>query len=195
MSGPRLCYIFQLRGNSVALSPDEIQEVYEVAHSLRPAAESFARRYNLDPTSTEELLMEAADKVRVVKEKAAEERRPDKIDHLPAYLFTTYKHLLTSFARRTKKEESLSDAEFELPNRYDAAEEIEQTILVDEIARYMDAQSRFIFYHRLLGYSYKEIAELYSEEFGVSTQDNVLRSKYNKTINRLLTELTAGKSK
>ena len=173
----------------MALSPDEIQEVYEVARSLRPAAESFARRYNLDVMSVEELLMEAADKVLIVKE-----LRPHTIENLPAYLFTAYKHLLVPFARKTKKEQPLSDAEFELPNRYDVAEEIERTILIDEIARNMDAQSQFIFHHRLLGYSYKEIAELYSEEFGVRTQDNVLRSKYNKTISRLLTELTAGKS-
>lgn len=173
----------------MALSPDEIQEVYEVARSLRPAAESFAKRFNLDVMSAEDLLMEAADKVLIVKE-----LRPHTIENLPAYLFTAYKNLLLSFARKAKKEQSLGDDEFELPNRYDAVEEIEHTILIDEIARHMDAQSRFIFHHRLLGYSYNEIAELYSEEFGVRTQDNVLRSKYNKTINRLLTELTAGKS-
>lgn len=173
----------------MALSPDEIQEVYEVARSLRPAAESFARRHNLDVIHAEDLLMEAADKVLVVKE-----LRPHTIENLPAYLFTTYKHLLVPFARKAKREHPLGDTEFELLNRSDVAEEIEQTILIDEIARNMDAQSRFIFHHRLLGYSYQEIAELYSEEFGVKTQDNVLRSKYNKAINRLVTVLTAGKS-
>lgn len=164
---------------------DDLTEVYETAQSLLPAAESFAKQVGLDAQQAEETLMQAADNVLKAKGRGIE------ILNLPGYLFTAYKRLVLGLVRRNRNEEPLVDGKQEQlsVSAPHIAQDLEKKILVEEIARRMDPQSKFIFEYLLLGYSYHEIAGKFSERFGVDVKDNALRSKFSKTVHRLEKEL------
>lgn len=163
---------------------DDLTEVYETARTLLPAAESFAKRGGIDAPQAEEILMEAADKVLSAKS------RGNEIQNLPAYLFTSYKRLILNRIRHSRNEVEFADnaQEKALGPSAVVSPDVELGILVEEIARRMDRQSRFIFDHLQLGYSYKEISPKFKKEFGVDVKENALRSKFSKAVDRLVKE-------
>lgn len=180
------------------LSSEEIAEIYERARSLLPAAKAFGRQAKIDPVTAEEILMEAADRVAEALQKGNSE-----IHNLPAYLFTTYKHLILARVRENQREQSLTVRESQsgeeaspndelelLPDPTDYYQKIETKILVDEIVRHMDEQTRFIFNHLLLDRTYKEIAVEFRKAFNKPIKENALRSKFSKAVDRLTRELS-----
>jgi DNA-directed RNA polymerase specialized sigma24 family protein len=175
-------------------SPDEILRIYELTNSLIPAAKAFLRRTRLDPDLAEDMLMQASEKVlEKITEQATEpkEQETPPINNLSAYLFSTYKHLVYDYIKKSEKNRPLTDQEWNrLPSSSNSTQEIETRILMGEIIEHMDLQSSFIFNHLLLGYSYKEITEIYNEKFGVQTTENVLRSKFSKTIKKIAKKLS-----
>lgn len=169
----------------MALDSDAITEVYGTASSLLPAAESFARQVGFDPALAEDTLMEAADRVIDVRRKGTSE-----IINLPGYLFSTYKRLILLSVRRSHTEKELSNEQLEqISDPSQVAAEVERKILIEEVVRHMDPQSRFIFDCLLLGYSYRDISKKFSQRFGLDIKDNALRSKFSKTVQRLAKQL------
>jgi DNA-directed RNA polymerase specialized sigma24 family protein len=182
----------------VTLPAEEIAEIYEKARSLLPAAKSFASRAGIDAFAADEILMEAADKV-----VEAKQRGTSDIRNLSAYLFTTYKHLLLAWIRARLRERNLPAGEHYdrdedstsggwefLTDPTDYYKQVERKILVDEIVRRMDEETRFIFSQLLLGFTYAEIVARFREKFDEKIEENVLRSKYSKAVGKLTKELS-----
>lgn len=174
------------------LSPEQSTEVYNVARSLLPAAKSYAKRYSQnyaggDSAEAEDILMEATHKVIENLQ-----NKSTNIDNLPAYLFGTYKYLLLARFKRSHREQSLNDEQLETitSGNTDIYQELEQKILIEEIAARFDPRARFIFDHLVRDYSYEEIAEKYSEKFKTPIKPNALRSLYSKAIRKITEQLS-----
>lgn len=178
--------------NLVEPTPEDISRIYQAAYSLLSAATAFSHRA-IDPLLAEETLMRAADTV-VEKLKrgeiklAHEGQEPsdyNSIRNLPAYLFAIYKYALLNELRK-KREEPLSDELLaSITNGDDPQKRLEAKILMTQIMESLDAQSRLIFDCLALGYSYKEIAEKFKEQMGITISDNALRVKYRRLLARL----------
>lgn len=155
-------------------------KVFETARSLLPGATVFLKKTGLDPSLAEDFLMESASKV--IERSSSEV----EIQNLPAYLFTSFKNLALQELRKHQRYEDLSDDQFRsLSDRQTAATEMQKEILREEIVRRLSAEDKFILNYRLLDYSYKEISELFKARFGKSIAENVLRSRFSKTVQRL----------
>jgi DNA-directed RNA polymerase specialized sigma24 family protein len=164
-----------------------MEEIYEAARTLLPAARAFAQRFGIAAHDAEDLLMEAAVKVIDFRQR---HRGEGEIEHLPSYVWTTYKHLLSAHAREAAGEQELTDEGWELlPGQVDPFQKIMAEILFEEVVRRLDAQTRFIFEGRLLHYSFEEIAAEYLKTFGERINVHVLRNKYYRTVDKLRREL------
>ena len=169
----------------MSLDAQKASDVYKAARALLPAAKSFSKKRGLDPALAEDFMMEAAYKV--VNRKHQEKV---KIENLPAYLFTSFKRVVLEEIQKRQRYADLTDEQFEsLSDQSATFATIEREILKEEIVRHLNAEARFIFDRLALGYSYKEISEMFSDEFGSSIQENVLRSKFSKAVQRLAKKL------
>ena len=169
----------------MSLDAQNASDVYEAARTLLPAARSFSKKRGLDPALAEDFLMEAA--YNVVNRKLQDKV---KIENLPAYLFTAFKRVVLEEIRKKQRYADLTGEQFEsISDQQAAVAKIEREILKEEIARHLHAEARFIFDRVVLGYSYKEISSMFSDEFGSRIQENVLRSKFSKALQRLAKEL------
>ena len=184
----------------MTLSSEEIAEIYETARSLLPAAKAIAKRARLSTHVAEDLLLEAAVQVIEHRERQELERKEreqrgeeiKEIESLPAYILTTYKHLLlTPRVKKIEKEQGLKDEKWaRLPEQTDPSQVIAHLILSEEVIKHLDARASFIFEHRLLGYTYREIVERYEAKFGQRTDTAVLRSMFSKAVSKLTEELS-----
>jgi DNA-directed RNA polymerase specialized sigma24 family protein len=160
-------------------------EIYEVARSLLPAARAFSKNLHLDSSTAEDTLMDAA--FQVIKSG----RKRSEIQNLPAYVFTAYKHLLFAHRNKTEGRQGFNDERWEqLPARVDAFQEIERRILIEQFAKHLDVKTKFIYDRILLDYTYREIAEEYRKEFNSRTNENALRSRFSKALDKLKRQLS-----
>lgn len=165
----------------MSLDPDK---VYETARSLVPAAISFLRKKGVDPTQAEDFVMEAAQNLL-----DRESPLDTDIENLPAYLFTSFKHLALDELRKTQRYVDLTEEQMGSLSDRQTAIRIEEEILREEIVRQLNAEARFIFNCLALGYSFKEISGLFSQQFGSEVAENALRSKYSKALQRAAKKL------
>ena len=163
-------------------SSEKTKQVFEVALSLVPAAEAFARRHRLDSDTAHEMMMEAAKRV-VELQGSTSGREP--IKNLPAYLFSVGRNLMLAESKRKKDEVQIDDHHKLAAND---TEPIESRILISEIVRRMNPKVRAIFRYRTLGYSYDEIATRF-QEAGVRATGASLRSELSKASKRIAEEL------
>lgn len=160
-------------------------EIVKVAQSLLPAARAMAARAHQASVPVEDLMQEAISKVGPWK------RRKPPITNLPAYLFSTYKHLLWAYVRRAQHEVKLSESDWgRLSASASPLQTIEAKILIEEIVKRMKEEERFIFNCLALDYSYREISEMYGRQFGTKLGENVLRSKFSKAVKKLAEEIS-----
>jgi len=163
-------------------------DIAKVARSLLPAARAMAGRAHQASVPVEDLMQEAISKVGPWRP------RKSPIGNLPAYLFTTYKHLLWAYLRRTEQEVTLSESEWGmLPASANPSQTIEAKILIEEIVKRLKEEDRFIFNCLALDYSYREISQLYERQFGTKIGENVLRSKFSKAVKKLAEEFSIDK--
>lgn len=171
------------RENSSAESSEEDEKVFEVALSLVPAAEAFARKYQLSSDTGQEVMMEAAK--RLIESRHAHGREyTDRITNLPAYLFSVARHLMLDEFKRKRNE-------VDIDNLALAASEskfIESRILVSEIVRRMTPKARAIFRYRTLGYEYGEIAKEF-RKMGQKATEASLRSEFSKAVKQIVAGL------
>lgn len=166
----------------MSLDPDK---VYETARSLLTAAINYSKNKGLDPTLAEDFLIEAAQNLL-----DPETSQDTDIANLPAYLFTSFKHLALDELRKNRRYQRLTEERIDsLSDRETAAQKLERDILRGEIVRHLNAEARFIFNCRALGYSFEEISILFSQRFNTQVAANALRSKYSKAIQQAAKKL------
>jgi RNA polymerase sigma factor (sigma-70 family) len=174
--------------NSSSLSPEQTDGVFEVAFSLIPAAEAFARRCGLSPDTARDVMTEAAK--RIVEAPASDESVA-QIRNLPGYLFAIGRNLMLREFKRQKQQVSLDEHTalvFNEALRTDNTTAIENRILLSEIVERMNPKSRTIFKYRTLGYGYGEIAAQF-KLLGHKVSKARLRSEYSKDLKRIIAEL------
>ena len=160
-------------------------EIFEIAQSLLPAARAMAGRAQAS-VPVEDLMQEAITNVGPWRQ-----RKPP-IKNLPGYLFTTYKHLLAAYLRRTQQEVNLSESDWErLPAGANPLQALEAKILIEEVVKRLKDEERFIFNCLALDYSYREISKMYEQRFGTKMEENVLRSKFSKAVKKLAEEISS----
>ena len=121
-----------------------------------------------------------------------ERKRPHDaaIENLPGYLFKSFKYLVLDELRKNQRYEDLTEEQIgALSDRQTAARKIEREILREEIVRHLNAEARFIFNYLALGYSFKEISSLFSQQFGSPVAENALRSKYSRALKQAAKKL------
>jgi hypothetical protein len=155
-------------------------EVYLAAAAVWQQAERFALSTLGDAPAGQRLMMKAAANVSRVRAAA-----PDPIQHLPSYLFQSYKRLVLAEVHKEnghRQSEAWLHAQAEAGIRHEA-EEADRRILLDEILAMMDDWTRQVFNWRVLGHSFAEIA------VWLETSENAARNKYNQHVARLAESL------
>jgi DNA-directed RNA polymerase specialized sigma24 family protein len=163
-----------------------------VAFSLVPAATAFGRKYQLDPDTVHELMMDAAKHVVESKVLKGDRAGVGSIKNLPAYLFAVARNLMVAELRRRKEGISIDDPQIAPAVREaapsDARKFIETGILLSEIVKRMNPKARMIYTYRTHGYDYKEIAGKFAD-MGYPATAASLRSELSKAIARVSREL------
>lgn len=159
-------------------------DVYQAGGELwRKQAKHFAVNLLNDADEGCHLMMRAIAEVSRFRKD-----NPSQIEDLSAYLFTSFKHLVSAKLRQDGNRRRILDKHF----RHDR--EIEETkmlrkIEAAEILQKLNPPEREFFeLHYILGYSFEEIAP----EFGMKA--NVLRSKMSKIRDKIRKEIEDNKS-
>jgi RNA polymerase sigma factor (sigma-70 family) len=148
-------------------------EVYEMAREIWPSARVFAQFALKDVDAGSNLMFRAAAKVTA---RINSEGPP--VENLKAYLYQTYKHLVTKQKiQRLSREHPLSDASDSLI--IDTAADLERKILLRELFRQMSEPERELSVYLMFGYTYKEIAEKLGK-----TEDE-LRKRFSRLKEKL----------
>lgn len=178
----------------------EVKRVFETAYSLVPAATAFGRRFRLEPETSHDLVMKAAE--RVIEWKMREPGTLDEIKNLPAYLFVVVRNLMLQEVRLRPEETSIDELEAasetpiasstRLALMTDPRGSLEMGIMLSELVRRMNPRTREIYRYRTQGFTYEEIADKLAE-MGHKTTAASLRSELSKAIARVSKELGVGR--
>lgn len=163
-------------------SDSKKEYIYQTSQSLKSAAIAWAKRFALaDISLIEDILMDTV--VHLIEINIDLSR----IQHFPGYFFTAYKHRFYDYFskpdyRNSKSFSSDMDLENEKSIVYfnNIQNNLETSLLIEDFFKKMDDKSRFIVTKRMLGYSYKEIADLYNQQYFTNIKENALRSLLNK---------------
>jgi len=171
-----------------------VNALYRFGRSIRPlvlaAAEEVAsrallygQRLHLDPALAATLLEEAAATVsRAVRLKGNESS--DGIRNLQAYIFRTFVRRVNKARRRDilLSKHGASNPSIH-SNPVDLTEDIELKVLVNEFLTRCDPMTRDMFFRRIQGFSWKEIARVY----GIST--HAAESRFSQALRRVRKKL------
>jgi hypothetical protein len=149
-------------------------EVYRAAGELWPQAESFINSRLSDCPAGLRLMIKAS---ATVSRKVQEQ--PDQIRDLKAYLWTTFKRLISDEVEKENRYEPLEHEQGTVNGACAQSETLNNRILIEEAMAWMDAWTRTVFELRVLGYEFEEIARL------LKSRPNLLRSKFHKEIKKL----------
>jgi DNA-directed RNA polymerase specialized sigma24 family protein len=149
-------------------------EVYQAAGELWPQAESLVYSRLRDRPAGIRLMLKAAAAVsRILQE------QPDQIRDLKAYLWTTFKRLISEEAENENRYQPLEPEHHLTNNSHGPSEALNDQILIEEVIAQMDSWTRTVFELRVLGYQFEEIAQM------LKMRPNLLRSKFHKGIKKL----------
>jgi DNA-directed RNA polymerase specialized sigma24 family protein len=161
-------------------------EVYNTARKIWPQGMAFARSRGADESVTQMAMMRAVAKV----SHRFKRPRPNLSTSaaLKAYLFTAFRRCLFEEFKKdlsrgyevSENLESLSD----YGKGGALATQIEKKILLEEIVRHMDPETRTIYEQLVLGLSFEQIAQATGKE------SNRLRSRFSKRIKKIAAQLT-----
>src|SRR5262245_12211662 len=149
-------------------------EVYQAAGELWPQAESLVYSRLRDRPAGMRLMHKAA---AAVSRKLQEQ--PDQIRDLKAYLWTTFKRLISEEVENENRYQPLEPEKHLTNNHHGPSEALHDQILIDEVMAEMDPWTRTVFELRVLGYQFEEIAQM------LKMRPNHLRSKFRKGIQKL----------
>jgi DNA-directed RNA polymerase specialized sigma24 family protein len=153
--------------------------VLEAAEEIRRRAIEHAEKLLIDPAVAAGLLEEAAAAVsRAIESKRA--RGESEVRNLPSYLFRAF---IRRVNRGKSRQLTLKDAAVmgalgsDTPAHPQAA--LELKILVDELLTRSDPVTRDMFYRRLQGFSWKEIAAVYE------LSAHAAKSRFSQALRRI----------
>src|SRR5437588_7300953 len=156
--------------------------VLDAAAQIGPRAMSYAEKLLIDPALAADLLEECAAAVSRVLQKP----RPltdHPIRDLQAYLFR-------AFIRRVNKNKRRMPVPGNPGNPFDAefqaAQHFEAKILIDELLTRCDPITRDMFYRRIQGFSWKEVAKVYS------ISAHAAESRFSQSLRRVRKRLGMG---
>ena len=156
--------------------------VLDAAAQIGPRAMSYAEKLLIDPALAADLLEECAAAVSRVLQKP----RPltdHPIRDVQAYLFR-------AFIRRVNKNKRRMPVPGNPGNPFDAefqaAQHFEAKILIDELLTRCDPITRDMFYRRIQGFSWKEIAKVYS------ISAHAAESRFSQALRRVRKKLGMG---
>lgn len=149
-------------------------EVYRAAGELWPQAESLVYSKLRDCPAGMRLMLKAA---AAVSRKRREQ--PDQIRDLKAYLWTTFKRLISDEVEKENRYQPLEPEQQPTNNARAPSETLNDHILIEEVMAQMDSWTRTVFELRVLGFEFEEIAQL------LKSRPNLLRSKFHKEIKKL----------
>jgi DNA-directed RNA polymerase specialized sigma24 family protein len=153
--------------------------VLEAAEEIGCRAVEHAEQLLIDPAVAATLLEEAAATVsRTLQSKGHSTQ--SGVRNLPSYLFCAFIRRIN----RAKKRQLIQEAAIlahsaESPNSTNPTADLELKILIDELLSRSDAASRDMFYRRIQGFSWKEIALSY----GIS--EHAAESRFSLAIRKL----------
>lgn len=149
-------------------------EVYRAAGELWPQAENFVNSRLHDCPAGIQMMLKAA---AAVSRKRQEQ--PDQIRDLKAYLWTTFKRLITEEVEKEGRYQPLEPEQQPTNDAYGHSEALNDQILIDEVMARMDSWTCTVFELRVLGYQFDDIAQM------LKMRPNLLRSKFHKEIKKL----------
>src|SRR5215470_14979282 len=126
-------------------------EVYRAAGELWPQAEGFVHSKLRDCPAGWQLMLKAA---AAVSRKVQEQ--PDQIRDLKAYLWTTFKRLISDEVEKENHYEALEHNQGTVNGARAQSETLNNRILIEEAMAWMDAWTRTVFELRVLGYEFEE---------------------------------------
>lgn len=156
-------------------------DVYNAAGEIWQQGRALARAKGIDDAVTHTAMIRAVAKVsRRLEQPAPNLKTPGA---RKAYLFTAFRRCLLD---ETQKKENINTTTPEdvegLADGEGLAAQIERKILLEEIVRHMDSDTRYVYERLILGYSFEEIAKT------MNIQANRLRSSYSKRIKKIAAE-------
>ena len=149
-------------------------EVYRAAGELWPQAESFVNLKLHDHSAGWRLMLKAA---AAVSRKLQEQ--PDQIRDLKAYLWITFKRLISDEVEKENRYRPLEPEQQPTIDVSPSSETLNDQILIEELMARMDSWTRKVFELRVLGYQYDDIGQM------LEMRPHHLRSKFNKEIKKL----------
>jgi DNA-directed RNA polymerase specialized sigma24 family protein len=149
-------------------------EVYQAAGELWPQAQILVYSRLSDRPAGIRLMLRAA---AAVSRKLQEQ--PDQIRDLKAYLWTTFKRLISDEVENENRYQPLEPEQHLTNNHHGQSEALNDQILIEEVMAQMDSWTRMVFELRVLGYQFEEIAQM------LKMRPNLLRSKFRKGIQKL----------
>jgi len=153
-------------------------EVYRAAGELWPQAERFVYSKLHDRPAGWRLMLKAAAAV-----SRKQQEQPDQIRDLKAYLWITFKRLISDEVEKENRYQQLEPEEQPTTGVSPSSETLNDQILIQEVIARMDSWTRTVFELRVLGYHFEDIAQM------LKLRPNVLRSKFNKNIKKLCHQL------
>lgn len=161
--------------------------IQNVTDSMLPAALSWAgRNTDLEKDEIVNILFLIADKLQ--KKFEDNQEKFNEITNFPGYFFTSFKHEVYKTVKKNNLETELTP-DIENSLQYSIYKQIEYDILLEQVIKKMDRQTRFIYRYMLLHRKYKEIVPLFNQEFGTNIKENALRSKFSRAISKIAKEL------
>ncbi|MGH9768122.1 MAG: RNA polymerase sigma factor [Blastocatellia bacterium] len=154
-------------------------EVYRAAGELWPQAESLTYSKLRDCATGLRLMLKA---VAAVSRKLQEQ--PDQIRDLKAYLWITFKRLISEELEKESRYQPLEPDRQPPSDANPSSETLSDQILIQEVMAQMDSWTRTVFELRLLEYTFEEIARMFN------LRPNFLRSKFSKEIKKLRRRLS-----
>jgi len=158
--------------------------VLDAAEKIGRRAMEHAERLLIDPAVAAGLLEEAA--ATVSRAIASKSRGPqNEVRDLPAYLFRAFIRRVNRTKRRQlSQEDTVRALELNSVGSVNPQAALELKILVDELLTRCDPVTRDMFYRRVQGFSWKEIAVSY----GIS--HNAAKSRFSQALRRLGAKLS-----
>jgi DNA-directed RNA polymerase specialized sigma24 family protein len=157
-----------------------------MAGAIWPKALSFAKSRDSDASVAHVSMMKA------VAGASKAVSSGSRIHDLESYLLTAYRRRLSREIRNNDREaqqtSALEDVNTLNVASRDVTAQMERNVLLKEIVRRMDAESRWIYEKLILGYTYEEMAKDKRMK-AKNIRANVLRSRFSKTLKRIATEV------
>ncbi|HKE04201.1 MAG TPA: hypothetical protein VKE91_09080 [Blastocatellia bacterium] len=111
------------------------------------------------------------------------QEQPDQIRDLKAYLWITFKRLISDEVEKENRYQPLESEQQPTTDVSPSSETLNEQILIQEVMAQMDSWTRTVFELRVLGYQFEDIAHM------LKLRPNLLRSKFNKKIKKLCRQL------